>query len=118
MAKRRSDLGGDHLQTRCFSNGRKKKRYGLSGETIYKCLHRFEEEPDHDAAWDKVRPGRPPKLDCEEQFNFAQLLCEPPVNAGYDAEEYSIPLVQRLLDEQFDVTYSRTSVCRLLSKIE
>ncbi|WP_458190632.1 helix-turn-helix domain-containing protein [Haladaptatus sp. NG-WS-4] len=81
-------------------------------------LHRFEKELVHDAAWDKARPGRPPKLACEERSKVAQLLREPPANAGYNADEWSIPLVQRLLDEQFDVSYSRTSAYRLLSEIE
>ncbi|WP_458210556.1 helix-turn-helix domain-containing protein [Haladaptatus sp. NG-SE-30] len=89
--------------------------YGLSRKTVYNWLHRFEENSIRKAASDKARPGRPPKLDREEKSEVYQLLDEPPANAGYDAEEWSIPLVQRLLDEQFDVTYSRTSAYRLLA---
>lgn len=92
--------------------------YGLSRKTIYNWLRRFEEEPTRDAARDKARPGRPPKLDREERSELSQLLSESPANAGYDAAEWSIPLMQRLLDEEFDVTYSRASTYRLLAKIE
>ncbi|MFH5800527.1 helix-turn-helix domain-containing protein [Haladaptatus sp. CMAA 1911] len=83
--------------------------YGLSRKTIYNWLQRFEEEPAREAARNKARPGRPPKLDREEQRELSQLLCESPANAGYDAAEWNIPLVQRLLNEEFDVTYSRAS---------
>ncbi|WP_227377568.1 helix-turn-helix domain-containing protein [Haladaptatus halobius] len=92
--------------------------YGYLRKTIYNWLHRFEEEPVRDAARDKARPDRPPKLDREEQFKVAQLLRDPPANVGYNIEEWDIPRVQRLLDEQFDVTYSRTNAYRLLSKFE
>ena len=92
--------------------------YGISRKTIYNWLRRFEEEPVRDAARDKDRPGRPPKLDREKRSELSQLLYESPANAGYDAAEWSIPLVQRLLNEEFDVTYSRASTYRLLAKIE
>ena len=92
--------------------------YGISRKTIYNWLRRFEEETTRDAVRDKARPGRPPKLDREEQRELSQLLCKSPANAGYDAAEWSIPLVQRLLNEEFDVTYSRASTYRLLAKIE
>ncbi|WP_227379501.1 helix-turn-helix domain-containing protein [Haladaptatus halobius] len=59
-----------------------------------------------------MRPGRPPKLNREEQFEVSQLLHDSPTYAGYDVEEWSVSLVQQLLDENFDVTYSRTSVHR------
>ena len=92
--------------------------YGLSRKTIYNWLQRLEEEPIRAVVRDKARPGRPSKLDHKEQSEVTQLLSEPPVNAGYDAVGWCIPLVQQLLDEKFDVTYSRTSAYRLLSKIE
>lgn len=94
------------------------KWYGLSRKTVYNWLQRFEEKPACHAAQNKAHPGRPPKLDREKQSKVAQLLYESLAKAGYNAENWSIPIVQRLLDEQFNVSYSRTSAYRLLSTIE
>jgi transposase len=92
--------------------------YGFSLNTVYTRPQRFEADAVWTAARDKSRLGWPPKLDCEEQAKICQLLQNLPTNAGDDAEKWSIPPVQRLFDEQFDVTYSRTSVFRFLSNTE
>ncbi|WP_227378864.1 helix-turn-helix domain-containing protein [Haladaptatus halobius] len=89
--------------------------YGLSRKTIYNWLQRFEEDSIRNAASDKDRPGRPPKLDPEERTEVRQLLKKSPENAGYDAGKWSSSLVQRLLEDRFDVKYSRTSAYRLLT---
>ncbi|WP_227356541.1 helix-turn-helix domain-containing protein [Haladaptatus salinisoli] len=90
--------------------------YGLSRKTVYNWLRRFEEDAIRSAASDESRPGRPPKLGPEERAEVRQLLAESPENAGYDAEEWSSPLVQRLLEERFGVEYSRTSAYRILTQ--
>jgi transposase len=92
--------------------------YGLSRKTVYNWLQRFEEDSIDNAASDKDRPGRPPKLDPEKQSEVSQLLQESPVNAGYDTEEWHVSLIQRLLDEKFNIKYSRTSAYRLLNASE
>lgn len=92
--------------------------YGLSRKTMFNWLQRFTEDSVRPAVRDESRPGRPPKLDREERSKISQLLCEPPANAGYDATEWRIPLVQQLFDEQVDITYSRTSAYRLRSRVE
>jgi transposase len=84
---------------------------------VYNWLHRFEEDSIKNTASDKAHPGRPPKLGREEQSEVTELLHESPANAGYDAAEWSILLVQRLLDEQIDVPYSRLSAYKLLSNL-
>ncbi|WP_458189569.1 helix-turn-helix domain-containing protein [Haladaptatus sp. NG-WS-4] len=91
---------------------------GLSRKTVYNWLQRFEEDSIRKAASDKPRSGRPLNLDPEDKAEVCQLLGKSPVNAGYDAEEWSILLAQQLLDDQFDVTYSRTGAYRLLSMVE
>ncbi|KZN23368.1 hypothetical protein A4G99_15250 [Haladaptatus sp. R4] len=91
--------------------------YGLSRKTVYNWLQRFEEEPIRSAASDKPRSGRPPKLGGEDRDELLRLLRDSPKAAGYDAEEWNIPLVQRLVAEQFDVAYSRTSAYRILSSV-
>lgn len=53
----------------------------------------------------------------EERDELLRLLRNSPKAAGYDAEEWNIPLVQRLVAEQFDVAYSRTSAYRILSSV-
>ncbi|WP_458189691.1 helix-turn-helix domain-containing protein [Haladaptatus sp. NG-WS-4] len=90
--------------------------YGLSRKTIYNWLQRFEERPVRKAASDEARPGRPPKLDEEEQSEVCRLLDESPEKAGFNADEWSVSLVQQLLEEKFEVTYSRTSAYRLLTE--
>lgn len=69
--------------------------YGLSRKTVYNWLQRFEDDSIKNAASDKDRPGRPPKLDDKEQSEVSQLLQESPANAGYGADEWSVSFVQK-----------------------
>lgn len=89
--------------------------YGLARKTVYNWLQRFDEDSIEKATSDASRPGRPPKLDHEERTEVHKVLEGSPESAGYDAEEWNTALVQRLLEEQFDVEYSRTSAFRFLT---
>jgi len=89
--------------------------YGLSRKTVYNWLRRVEGNPLPEAVSDNGRSGRPPKLDSEQRAEVRGILEGSPDIVGYDADEWSIPLVRRLVDDRFGVTYSRTSAHRLLS---
>ncbi|WP_227378728.1 helix-turn-helix domain-containing protein [Haladaptatus halobius] len=82
---------------------------------VYNWLQRFDEDSIEKAASNASCPGQPPKLDHEERTEVHKVLEGLPESAGYDAEEWNTALVQRLLEEQFDVEYSRTSAFRFLT---
>lgn len=89
--------------------------YGVERRTIYSWLKRLEAEPIEEAVSDRERTGRPRKLDDEEQRQLEGVLRKPPSEVGYDASTWNPALVQRYLEAEFDVAYSRPS-CRRLMK--
>jgi len=94
------------------------EKYGWHRQTIYNWLNRFEERDFEDALYDDKRPGRPPELS-EEQFQeFAEVLHQPPEEAGYDEPAWSSALAQQHLIAEFDVAYSRRHIQRLMRKAE
>lgn len=91
--------------------------YGLSRKTVHNWLERLEERPIAEAIRDDPRPGRPPRLDEADLEELRELLAESPTERGYDATEWSAPLVRRLLDERFGVNYTLRSVRRILDDL-
>ncbi len=90
--------------------------YGVERRTIYSWLKRLDDDESLvDAVSDEERSGRPRKLDDEQLQRLTETLHAPPTDAGYDATAWSPSLVQRHLEEAFDVNYSLPS-CRRLMK--
>lgn len=90
------------------------EQYGLARKTVYNWLTRFESRSIEDAMYDDDRSGRPPKLTDEQRRSFEALLERPPNALGYDAPAWTPSLVQRLVDDVFDVDYSIPHLRRLL----
>lgn len=89
--------------------------FGVERKTIYNWLTRLEEEDLADAAADDQRPGRTPKLSPSQYAEFRDRLTDPPESSGCEATAWTPALVQRMLQEEFDVEYSIPS-CRRLMK--
>ena len=90
------------------------ERYDIPRATVYSWLDRFEHQPIDDAIEDESRPGRPAKLDASQRERLSDELMESPAASGYDASEWTPPLVQRHIERIYDVTYSMGHVRRLL----
>ena len=91
--------------------------YGVSRTTIHNWLNRLERletDPFAEVIYDAARPGRPSRLTDEEWAQLLSILDEPPDQVGVDAPHWSPRLVHLLLDEAFDVRYSRRHVRELL----
>jgi len=89
-------------------------RYDIPRSTLYYWLDRFENQSIEDAVEDEPRPGRPPKLDDEARESLWEALDDEPMDHGFDAEEWTPPLVQSHIEREFAVVYSEGHVRRLL----
>lgn len=90
--------------------------FDMRKETIYSWFSAMEEKPLMDAIVDDPRPGRPPKLSDDQLEVFRSALNQSPVIIGYDATEWNPKLVQKYLQDEFDVEYSLRHVRRILEK--
>lgn len=83
-------------------------------QTIYRWFDRLETEPIEQAVQDRQRSGRPSKLDDADVTEFRQAVQHPPEEVGYDHPAWTTALAQQFLKDEFDVTYTRRHVQRLL----
>ncbi|ERJ05596.1 hypothetical protein HLRTI_002406 [Halorhabdus tiamatea SARL4B] len=91
--------------------------YDVSRTTIHnwlKRLERLEEEPLEDVIYDEKRPGRPSKLDDDERDRLEAVLDASPTVVGYDAVMWTPKLLQRYIEDTFDVEYSLSYVRELM----
>ncbi len=91
--------------------------YGVQRRTIYSWLKRLDtDESLEQAVTDAHRSGRKRKLSEKEQQEFEETVHESPEKVGVDAPAWTTALVQRYLDETYDVEYSVPSCRRLLKE--
>lgn len=83
-------------------------------QTLYRWFDRIEEEPIEQAVQDRQRPGRPSKLSDADKEEFFETVQNTPAEGGYDQPAWTTALAQQLLEDEFDVEYSRRHVQRLL----
>ena len=105
-------------------------RYGHSGPaiadlfdvreaTVYAWLDRFEAaDGAAEAAADRPRPGRPPKLTPAERATFHDALEEPPEAVGWSADSWTPEAAREYLASEFGVDYSLRHVRRLLAEAD
>jgi transposase len=95
------------------------ERYGYSPGWVSQWMDRLErlaDEPFEAVVYDDHRSGRPTKLTEDQHEQFVQALNEPPEEAGLDAPAWSVPLAEQYLQEEFDVTFCRRHVRRLMTE--
>jgi transposase len=90
--------------------------HGVQRKTIFSWLKRLESRPLAEAVTDDPRPGRPGKLSADQRAQFERTVTQPPAKAGYEARTWSPELVQRHLEDAYDVAYSIPSCRRLLKE--
>ena len=87
--------------------------YGVSRNTIHDWLNRLERlesEPFEEVIYDTDRPERPSKPPENEWNELVAILDDPPSEVGIGAPQWSPLLVRLLLEERFDVRYSRRNI--------
>lgn len=87
---------------------------GIRDQTIYTWFDRLETEPLEQALQERARSGRPAKLTDSDREEFLRTVQRSPREVGYDHPTWTAAVAQRFLEEEFDVTYSRRHVQRLL----
>lgn len=93
--------------------------YAISRTTVHNWLSRLErlaDEPFEDVIFDAERSGRPAKLSSEQWDEIVSILDKSPEEVGIDASHWSPQLVQILIQDRFDVEYSRRHVRELLNR--
>lgn len=93
------------------------ERYGLSRSTVYSWLDRFEYRSIESAIRDDDRPGRPPKLDEQQQASVQSALGASPTEIGYDQATWTPELLQRHIEREYGVSYSLGHVRRLIREL-
>lgn len=93
-------------------------RYGIPEPTCYDWLNRVAEGPVEEAVSDDPSSGRPAKLDGDQRNRLARVLRSSPDRFGYDADEWTGPLVREYVAAEFDVNYSEGHARRLLSELQ
>ncbi len=91
--------------------------YAISRTTVHNWLSRLErltDEPFEEVIFDAERPGRPPKLTSVQWDELLSILDDSPNKIGIEAPHWSPRLVQILIEEEFDIEYSRRHVRELL----
>lgn len=66
---------------------------------------------------DKPYPGAKPKLDAGQKEELKNIVANPPAAAGLDTGVWTGPLVQKVIQKRFGVTYDVSQVRRILNQL-
>lgn len=90
--------------------------FGVERKTVYNWLSRLDAATGSmsEAARDDHRGGRPARLDRCERRRLCDVLGKPPTAAGYDRAHWTTALVGRHVEDAFGVSYSPSSLRRLM----
>jgi len=90
---------------------------GINRRTIYKWISAYHYHGE-DAFVTGHRPGRPAKLDGKQLEKLSKIIREKnPLQMKFEYALWTIPMIRRLIREQFDVALSEVSVGRLLRRL-
>lgn len=101
-----------------LSPARIEAKYGISKDNVYTWLDRLEERGLDEAIHDDPKPGKEPVLSTEDQERLRAVLRESPSEVGYDARTWDAALLQRYIEDELGVEYSRRHVRRLMKQAE
>ena len=89
---------------------------GLSQSGVSRIWTRFEEEGEEGLAA-RHSPGAPPKLDASSKAKLPERLSRGPQAYGFEGNLWTRRRVQRVIQEQFGVSYSEGHVGTLLKEM-
>ena len=106
---------------KCVHDGQPVKQVaealGVQAKTVYAWLKRFRDE-GLDGLYDRPRAGRPSKVDAAYITTLEVVLAELPYDMGIDdAAGWTVPIIQQIMEQQTDITYSATQLRILLHKL-
>lgn len=94
--------------------------YDVSRTTVYNWLDRLERAADGSPASalpDAERSGRPPKLSPVQRRSLAETVAAPPRAVGIDADEWTPPVFQRYIEQEFGIRFTRRHARTLLATL-
>ena len=90
---------------------------GINRRTIYKWISAYHYYGEESFTTGK-RPGRPAKLSGKQLEKLAKIIrTKNPQQLKFEYALWTIPMIRRLIREQFDVKLSEVSVGRLLKRL-
>ncbi|QOC23781.1 transposase [Wenzhouxiangella sp. AB-CW3] len=90
---------------------------GINRRTIYKWISAYHYYGEESFTTGK-RPGRPAKLNGKQLEKLAKIIrTKNPQQLKFEYALWTIPMIRRLIREQFDVKLSEVSVGRLLKRL-
>ena len=90
---------------------------GINRRTIYKWISAYHYYGEESFVTGK-RPGRPSKLDGKQLAKLSKIIRDKnPLQMKFEYALWTIPMIRRLIREQFDVRLSEVSVGRLLRRL-
>ena len=89
------------------------RRVGVSRPTVFGWKQRLEQGGL--AGLNNGVRGRPARLDAQMREQLAQALLAGARSHGYATELWTLPRIAKLIEEQFEFTYSTSQVSRLLA---
>lgn len=63
------------------------------------------------------RPGRPPAMSDDQRQRLADILDSGPVAHGFTSGVWTSPMVSRVIEEEFSITYHPAHVSRILHEL-
>lgn len=91
--------------------------FGVSRQSIYSWIERYESQHDPKALTDRERPGRPRLWTKEIDCAFQECLKCQPGNWGFQAVSWTVPLLQCWLGEHIGLTFSETTIRQRLHSL-
>lgn len=89
----------------------------MNPRTIYKWLEKY-----HYGGWDALKakpvPGRPPKLDSKQlAWLSSTIRGKNPLQLSFEFALWTLPMIRKLIKDQFQVSLSEVSVGRILKTL-
>jgi transposase len=97
------------------------KRLQVSRQTLYNWAHRFRDRSGCDLGdrlIDAPRSGRPCTAQGVIEPLLDQIIEDDPRDWGYQATAWTAPLLQRYLDDVYDIVVSRQSVSAAIDRLQ
>ena len=89
---------------------------GWPNSTIYGWLVRLQSE-GLERRYDKKSPGRPPRLNQEQQSVIDECVDKSPQESGYDRGNWTGKMVARLILDKFGVSYTHGGALKLAHRL-
>ena len=90
---------------------------GVRRQSVYNWIASYQHIPDPARLCDADRPGRPPLWTEETDTLLAELMLVPPDQHGYLAVNWTVPLLQGLLQRQSGAHFSDDTIRRALHRL-